>query len=304
MFTILTAPTSWKYRYVLFLKKFLKRLLWVKTFWPNAVIESIVNGLKELSIDYTLNPIEKNISEIVYVPLGIDTLKYALELKKTWRIQKLIVWPNISIPESACDIFFHPLIDHIIVPSLWLQNYFFDILGKKDIRISIIPAWVDDLGSRISADKILIYKKDCSERLFQTVCSFLDENVIDYEVFIYGKFLKKDYVESLSRAKWLIYLQASESQWIALHEAWMKDVPTLVWNRGYWEYSKKKWYDKNISAPYLTKSCGEFFLDEHDFKEVFYLFFRRLSLYSPREYSLQYFTHKKAISNLLIFLHK
>jgi ribosome biogenesis protein Tsr3 len=89
------------------------------------------------------NPKEDNLYDIVYVPIGVETLKYALNLKNKGKIKKLIVGPNISIPLSKDDIFFDARIDVIVVPSQWLQEYFYSLLGQRDARIIIIPAGVD-----------------------------------------------------------------------------------------------------------------------------------------------------------------
>ena len=176
------------------------------------------------------------------------------------------------------------------------------MLGRKDRRISLLPAWVDDCGPRTSSEKVIVFKKECPENIFQVVCTALNNQGIDYEVYEYGKFKKQEYLQTLSETKFLIYLQTSETQWIALHEAWMRDVPTLVWNRGYCEYKWNIWKDPHISAPYLTSECGMFFTSEEDFPETFHLFFQKLSLYSPRQYSLDDFTHKQTIAKLLSLL--
>ncbi len=299
MFTILTEPTSWKYRLQFLIKKYIKRLLFYKTFWPNSVVESILKWLSLLpEIKYNHNPKEQDIAPIVYVPVGLETLKFALELKRNWKIKKLIAGPNISVPTSWNDIFFHPLIDRIIVPSDWVRNYFLSLIGATEKRIIVIPAWVDEHSAWTRDGFLLIYKKDCPDELFDSIVKYLIWRKILYKTIEYGKFQKSEYLELLNTAKGLIYLQNSESQWIALHEAWMRNVPALVWNRGYCEYQQTKWYDMKISAPYLNDECGMFF-DSSNFISSFSLFLERLSVYSPREYSLKHFTNKVTTELLL-----
>lgn len=302
MLTLLTRPISWWYAYKYFLKEWLKKVFFSRTYGPNSVIESILKWLNEFpEISYLHNPKESVISDVVYVPVGIETLLYAIDLKKKWKIRKLIAWPNISIPISSDDVFFHPLIDSIVVPSIWVKNYFIS-LGVSDERIRVVPAWVDIFPPWKKDSPIIIYKKDCPNSLFENVKNTLLFHDIAYDVIEYGKFQKDDYIRLLDRAKWLIYLQTSESQWIALHEAWMKDVPTFVWNRWYWEYKWKKWLDYKISAPYLDTTCGMFF-DEKNFTDLLPLFLKNLSVYSPRVYSLENFTNKVTTKNLLQYLN-
>jgi hypothetical protein len=84
--------------------------------------------LSELpEVEYNLNPRQLKIANTVYVPIGIDTLRYALDLKKKGKIKKLVVGPNITVPTSKDDIFFHPLIDTIVVPSDWVKDYFISL---------------------------------------------------------------------------------------------------------------------------------------------------------------------------------
>lgn len=299
-FTIISEPLSGYLRFIFLVNIFLKKILKIRTYGPNSALESILKWLQEFpDIHWNQNPEYEKIYEIVYVPIGVEALRYALWLKLKGRIKKLIVWPNITSPTSASDIFFHPEIDSIVVPSTWIRDWFFHMLGKNDSRIFLFPAWTDDLGPREKNDKVIIFKKECPENLFHTVCSTLSEEWIQYELFEYGKYDKDEYLEALSKAKFLIYLQTSETQWIALHEAWMKGVPTLVWNRGYCEYRWNTWIDSHISAPYLTDECGMFFSSENDFPVAFQLFLGKLNSYTPRKYSLDNFTHKKTITRLL-----
>jgi hypothetical protein len=51
-----------------------------------------------------------------------------------------------------------------------------------------------------------------------------------------------------------IYLQTTETQGMALQEARMMNVPTFVWNRGYFKNKYLFWADSKISAPYLDEA--------------------------------------------------
>jgi hypothetical protein len=56
----------------------------------------------------------------------------------------------------------------------------------------------------------------------------------------------------------MIYFSSTESQGIAMQEAWSYDVPTLVYSQPYY-FIKNKRFNAS-SSPYLTKYCG-FFLE-------------------------------------------
>ena len=303
MLTLLTEPLSWYLRFIFYVKKILKRVFFLKIFGPMAVVDSLIKWLRDTpNIIWNHNPNEHDLYETVYVPVDILALKYALILKKKNVIKKLIVWPNITIPLSRDDIFFDPNIDIIVVPSRWLQDYFYSLLWCKDPRIIIVPAGVDINKSSHNPQDIILYKKNCPEHLFIFVRDFLEKNNHKYSLFVYGDFNHDDFLRALDNSKGLIYLQTSESQWIALHEAWMRDVPTLVWNQWYWEYKGMIWKDSHISAPYLTDECGDFFESEKDFPTAFNLFFSKFHLYSPKAYCMREFSHEIALKHLISYL--
>lgn len=303
-FTILTQPLSWKEKLIYQFKKYIKYVLGKNTYWPNSVIQSIIWWLSDIQDEgetngYNINPEERGVYPIVFVPNGIETLRYALNLKKQWKIKHLIAWPNISVPKDKNDICFHPEIDTIIAPSRWTENYFLS-LNPWETRIQIWASWVDDRGQSNKKEcSILIYKKNCPEELFEYITRFLTIRNMPYTLIGYGDFKKEDYLEELNSCQAMIYLQESESQWLALHEAWMADIPTLIWNRWYWEYQVMEWKDEKISAPYLTAECGLFFQGLDEFDAKFAEFTSQLTNYSPRKYSLEHFTNEIATRKLL-----
>jgi hypothetical protein len=70
---------------------------------------------------------------------------------------------------------------------------------------------------------------------------------------------------------------------MALQEAWARNVPTFVWNKGYVICNDIKFYGK-ISAPYLTEKTGAFFKDFTEFKDKLPRFIDSLENFRPAEY--------------------
>lgn len=293
-FTILTESRLRNHILIKKLKQIVMFLLWKKIYGPRWVINSLVRWItllkKEwIQITYNMNPEISKIHQNVCVLSGADTLQYALKLKKKWKITTLFAWPNISIPENNNDIFFHPLVDKIIVPSQWVTDYFISLDKKISQRIVIWPAGVEDTWtSKKAKKKILIYKKFCPKEIFEYIISYMEKNSIPYDMIIYGSFTKQEYQTKIDNAIGLIYLQESESQGLALQEAWIKDIPTLVRNRWYREYKGKKRNDKKISAPYLTEESGIFFSKKEEFEKALHIFLEKIehNQFSPRKYCL------------------
>jgi hypothetical protein len=84
----------------------------------------------------------------------------------------------------------------------------------------------------------------------------------------------------------------------------MADIPTLVWNRGYFMYKDKRFEDPGIGAPYLTEQCGLSFTDEQQFETKLIEFIERYDTFRPREYSLAHFTNAIAARKYIDIVQK
>ncbi|MEI6528161.1 MAG: hypothetical protein WCO10_00630 [bacterium] len=255
---------------------------------PISVLESMERGLRELNIEFSTN---KRVSEITYVISGINTLKYALEQKKKGLINLLIVGPAIVIlPNEAQEILLSEGIDVIILPSQWNKDLYCSKYPQLENKIAILPAGVKDPAAKdVNRNGILIYNKSSDEIMLKEIVKSIT-NKTPYQIINYGNFKQDEYYKLLEKYRHLIYLSPSESQGIALQEAWIRGVPTFVWNRGYWEYNGKTWLDDKISAPYLTEECGMFFKDTEDFNKKIDAFLAKD--FRPREYCLHNLSDK------------
>lgn len=268
---------------------------------PQVVLNSLMKGLGELKIEYILNP--NKMSDTAIVLQNTNALRLAINLKKQGKIKALFAGPNIVItPKDADNILENPLIDKIIVPSQWVKDFYSSLSPIIEDKIYIWSAGVDDPGEPKpinERDTILIYQKNGSIELLNRLVKSLKLKSYQVEIITYGKYKQEDYFPKLKQTKLAIFLTQSESQGIAQQEAWIRDVPTLIWNPGKWQYNEYSWQDKKISSPYLTDACGTFFtsIEEFDIKLIKML--NNLSAYTPRQYALNNFTHKKSAQNFL-----
>ena len=307
---ILTRPpknffTVFSFYLIYWTKNLAKEVLFIPNYGPEAVLGSLIRGFKILKVDYQLNPKADKVSDVVCVVSGISALKWAIQAKKQGKIKKIIAGPNIVVtPKDAGGILLDEVIDLVIVPSQWVKDFYASFKLGFGERIRVWPAGVEICPqSKEKREGCLIYKKSVDKEIFDFVIQHLKSQNIDYKIIEYGRYKKEKYFEILNKVKFMIYLSESESQGIALLEAWVRNVPTLVWNRGYWQYKKYKWHGSS-SAPYLTKDCGMFFQDKNDFHNKFNIFIKNLSNFKPREYSLKNFTDKIATLNYLKIINK
>lgn len=296
------------------------KILGRKIHWPVAVFDSLVRWLEDLksqwqNIVYNINPSRDNIHETVVILMFTDTLKYSLKLKKQWIIKYIYAWPAISVPLNKSDIFFDQWVDRIVVPSQRVADYFISINSQIKDKLIIRPAWVLDpykldknifinKEKSITSSKLLIYKKNCPDDLYIHIINKLKEKNISYDEIFYGKFDHNVYMDKLDNCNAMIYLQESESQWIALQESWIRNIPTLVRNRWFWRYQTAYRQDDKISAPYMTNDCGIFFRDKEDFNNKLDFFLSNIYKYKAREYCLKNLTDKITSKLLLNNINK
>lgn len=258
---------------------------------PTAVLNSLTTGLHELGIPFQVNPWEKKIGGPVGVLSGADALRWAITAKQQGKISTLIAGPNIVVaPTDEENLIKSAEIDQVIVPSEWNKRWWMSFDQLFDSRAKVWPAGVTDRGvGRTASGVCIVYAKNADEKLFHKVIEMLWTHKLPIAVSRYGQFRQEEYFRLLKKAKMLVYLSESESQGLALHEAWMADVPTLVYNRGYFEYQDKRFNDQAAAAPYLTDECGMFF-GENDFEQKLVEFLKNYDSFTPRQYSLGRFT--------------
>jgi hypothetical protein len=194
---------------------------------------------------------------------GIDNLKECIILKKNKKIKILLAGPNVvTVPSEHSYIIFSRSIDRILVPSDWVKKLYLSYKKEcKNISIWFSGVKISNFKSG-KRYKVLIYLKN-KNSFFAKCINYLNTNNIDFRILKYGFFSQKTYYELLRQSRIMIYFSSSESQGIAMQEAWSENVPTLVFKQSFWIYEKRKF--KASSSPYLNKNCGYFFKDFNEF---------------------------------------
>lgn len=317
-YTLLTeVPYTYKHfsdiLYRLF-KKALKSLIYTITQngrygdigGPAAVQKSLIAGLMKLNVPFKLNPWAYKISGTVCVLRDEKALRWALERKKKGFITKIIAGPNIVVSPTDYDgIIKDSGINTVVVPSDWNKRWWMTFDQALEARAEVWAAGVEDFGAGRNPNGVcIVYSKNPNEKLFHKIMEVLWNYKLPIVVSEYGKFKQKEYFRLLKNARMLVYLSESESQGIALHEAWMADIPALVWNRGYFEHKGQRFTDLSIGAPYLTEACGISFSGEEDFEQKLIEFNERYDSFKPRAYSLGHFTNEISARKYITIVEK
>lgn len=265
---------------------------------PQSVEKSLRNGLEELGYPYLLNTRPKK-AGVVGVLSGVNMLKQALAWKQGGLITKIIAGPNLVVgPFDYNRIVQNPLIDLFLVPSQWTRDLYATLAPTMEPKLRIWAAGVDfpELASRPKKFDFLIYNKLGKNKIFFDVKNILDSKNFSYQIFNYGKFGQKDYFAALEQSRFLIYLSASESQGLAMFEAWARGVPALVWERGFFK-NGAYYLEGKTGGPYVTDENGMSFNGLKDFFEVVDEF--TTSVFNPRAFIAKNFTFRQSAQNYL-----
>jgi len=267
------------------------RQLTYKYSGPDAVLDSLVRGLKEIGIELELNPKKPN--EIAIVLSGIAALGQIIKHKQSRRIKTIIAGPNIvTHPRDEDGIMLSEEIDVVLVPSQWVADFYRHEVPELANKIKVWPAGVSISDASTRKGKPIIYDKLGNQSLLNQIQQVIGSQA---NVFTYGSFKHKDYQRALSEAPYLIYLAKSESQGLALQEAWAHDVPTLVNKSTHWEAGGLSWDSPQINCPYLTPELGSIF---ENTEELPIMIERVLSLH-PKQYCDEHLSDRASAQKLL-----
>lgn len=286
MIVLLTRPPKLFFPgFIIYFLKVGSRKILGRTRGPDAVLKSLMCGLDEIHEPYSLNA-KPSTGDVVHVLSNIEALKWAIDKVKSGKISHLIAGPNlVIIPTENNNILNNQHIDAVLTTSAWNKNFYSSLLRRPMQSIYIWPAGVKVPPKTFDhKNNVIVFKKKVPEEIFQKVSQTLKEKRIPFSVLEYGKFSQQEYFNTLISAKFMIYLQEIESQGIALQEAWIRNVPTLVWNKGMYTFPDGHVVSGNICAPFLTDQSGMLFGSSHEFDQKLDEFTQNLHLFTPYEY--------------------
>ena len=274
------------------IKNFFKGILGFKIRGPEEVFRSLKDGLNSLGVDFIVNQRIVTSVDTACVLSGADVLNWAIGQKKKGLIKKLVAGPNVVT--TLLDfgrLIQDPNIDMIVSPSDWVVKWWLSLAPGLERKLKVWAAGVSESALFSQAgEKVVVFVKDKESKLSNEIIGSLQAKNLPMEKIVYGNFSYDQYATLLSQAKVLIYIGKSESQGLALLQAWMANVPTLVYNPRFMRYKNFKWQDEKIAAPYLNSHVGEFFSNSEDFEEIFSSFLKNSKNFQPRRYVMENFT--------------
>jgi len=142
----------------------------------------------------------------------------------------------------------------------------------------------------------------------------LNQKGLQYKIFRYGSYNEEEYKSSLQKAKFMLTLDAHESQGFALEEAMSSGVPLLVMDATSmydemdngvtvtYEYLRPKKL-LATSVPYWSDECGIKITEQ---SEMSYAIDKMLTLYqtfTPRDYIVRTLSDEVCMRRILDYFH-
>jgi glycosyltransferase involved in cell wall biosynthesis len=132
---------------------------------------------------------------------------------------------------------------------------------------------------------------------------------LDFKFIEYGHYNESEYLNALQKARFMVVLDAHESQGFALQEAMACNIPLVVWNAStlydeyhgnqqiYENYRPKKLYA--TSVPYWDDRCGIIAKNAEELRDGIMKMRLDYPKYSPREYVMENLTAEVCMDRIL-----
>jgi len=269
-----------------------------------AVTRSLLEGLKKTGIDFNYNPSrKKDIAGNVIVLAGVERLQKLIELKQQGKIKILFAGPNIcESPLEEDDLLTNLAIDKCIVPSGWIKTFFIQEQQTLKDRVEIWHAGVDtEYWKRSIQDKpskVILYWKTEGEEFYHAIKDVIRQYGYEPVTINYGNYSLPEYKEALNKSLFAVFVSRSESQGIAMAEAWSMDVPVYAWDPGKLDY-KNRDYREVTSCPYLTNEVGLKWTDIHQLKDILEGTRKGIFSFQPRQYAIRLFADEQTSTALV-----
>jgi hypothetical protein len=194
----------------------------------------------------------------------------------------------------------------ILVPHHWVVLPVKRSLPENS-RVVVWPCGIDidfwrKEKNHLQVEEVLIYLKNLTDvENLKAARDFLRKRNILFTVLEYGSYSQEEFKSVLNRVSAAIWIGDTESQGLALLESWSMNVPTLVLKKETWYNSDGEPFPAS-SAPYLSKTVGQFSNSSTFSEEDFDSFLVQFKSFSPRVTVEETFNLTSSASNLIKIL--
>lgn len=281
-----------------------------------AVTEYLIHGLLQLEVDFKFNPL--TISSRRGDPIGVlggkKAVQWAIHHVANQKSPGMVIGPNAFV--TPIELKDHTLLSRIsalIVPSQWVKDFYRKELKNLDIPIEIWASGVNESYWSPSAESAvnrvgtkrtaLLYIKNYNSKLIRETVTTCESSGFQVQTISYGKYSRREYLTKLRESSVVIALGSSESQGLAMFEAWSVNVPTLVHSgnsnlvTGGSSNLVDYFRSPATSSPYLNPQTGNFWNSELQLAEILSTLSDRAM--NPRNWILEHSSAAIAASKYL-----
>jgi hypothetical protein len=275
-----------------------------------TLTSSLLKGLREIGVNVRFN-VDFGVTGESRVGCLADPQisRGLLQLRAKGEIERLVIGPNTHVSPLECgptDLLRYA--DAILCPSQWVVDYQQKLVGATDLPFRIWAAGTDT--SHWSPKKydcaniVLIYDKQGSKDLVEEAMRGVESAGAKSILISYGSHTSLEYRALLDLVRAVVYVGGSESQGLAIQEAWSMDKPTFVYSPpGFFIHfpnsRPRLWLDESemSPAPYLTPACGALWRTSSELSQL--IAESESASYAPRHWVLANMTLEIAAQRYL-----
>lgn len=228
------------------------------------IVDSFIKGAGYFpEVELLVNPPrEMARGGVAYVPCSWRVLRDVIEMKRRGIVEKLIAGPMICHegPSEHGWIVADGAIDCYLLASRWVADAYLSECRAEGRAIKNLNVWaagVDEtiwsplnMGEGNIAFRALLYVKGEGTTRSVQAAQVMEERGIETKTLRYGSYVPEDYKRLLEWCGFVVVMGGSETQGLALTQAWSMNRPTLVYE------SESVVARGRDAAPYITAQTG------------------------------------------------
>ncbi len=197
--------------------------------------------------------------------------------------------------------------------SQWVKDFWLECAGNFICPVESFPFAVNCQKFSLKPDikktiDCIIYIKRREPNLIEYISNIVQSMNLNYRIFKYGSYSENDYIQALHQSKFMIVLDATESQGFALQEAMSSGIPLLIFDAKSMKdefengYTYARYTDFKMlgtSIPYWSDDCG---IKTHDYEKaeehITYML-ENYKKFNPRQYILDNLSEKPCMDRIL-----
>ncbi len=199
--------------------------------------------------------------------------------------------------------------------SPWVKEHFCEFANNFICQLEPFPFAVDctkfcPLPEIQKTLDCIIYIKRRDPALIEHVLTKVNELGLSHRIFKYGSYSEQDYRQALHQSKFMIVLDATESQGFALQEAMASGIPLLVFDAKSMKdefeygYTYARYTDKKMlgtSVPYWSDQCGIKTYDYANALDHIKYMLENYEKFNPRQFILDNLSEKPCMNRILSY---